>query len=89
MQTIRPINDQIFAQPSEPPKKTASGLLIADVAEKPTTARVLNTGPEVKSVKQNDVITYKSYTTTEIKLNNTDFILVKEEDVLGVVVETS
>jgi len=42
-------------------------------------------GKNVKEIKAGDRIVYKSYSTTEIKLGDTEYILVKEEDVLATV----
>lgn len=88
MQTIRPAKNQLFCQPDEAEKKTASGLLLTDnAAEAPKTARVINVGEEVQYFRRDDTIVYKSYATTDIKLDNTDFFLIAEDDVLGTVIE--
>lgn len=88
MQTIKPASKQIFARPHEAIAKTKSGLLLsAGAAEKPQMATVLNIGDEVKGYKSNDVIVYKLFTTTDIKLNGDDYILIEDEDVLGTVLE--
>ena len=42
-----------------------------------------STGPEVKNLKKGDKIIFKEFQTTEVKLDGTDYILVKEEDVLA------
>ena len=44
---------------------------------------VESVGPEVKAVKKGDKIVYKEYSTTEIKVDGTEYIIVKEEDVLA------
>ena len=46
-------------------------------------ARVEEVGPEVKVVKKGDKIVYKEYSTTEIKVEDEDFIILKEEDILA------
>jgi chaperonin GroES len=48
-------------------------------------AKVLAVGKEVKQVKVGDRIVYKSYSTTDVKMGNDEYILVKEEDVLATV----
>lgn len=89
MQTIQPASKQIFAKPTEAEKTTKSGFILSENAvDKPRTAEVINVGSEVKWLKAKDTIVYKMYTTTDIKLNNEDFMLIDEVDVLGVVVET-
>ncbi len=83
---LQPLADNIVAQIEEAQNKTASGLYLPEQAtEKPKTAKVLNVGKEVKNIKPNDRIVYKSYSATEIKIDNQDYVIVKEEDVLATV----
>jgi chaperonin GroES len=83
---LQPLGDYIVAQSEEAETKTASGLYLPDKAqEKPKTAKVLVAGPLAKQVKAGDRIVYKSYSTTEVKVDGAEYILVKEEDVLAVV----
>lgn len=88
MQTIQPSSKQLFCKPQESITQTKSGfLLTAEAAEKPRMADVINVGNKVEQYKAHDVIIYKPYATTDIKLENKDYFLVAEEDVLGSVVE--
>jgi chaperonin GroES len=81
---IQPLADYIVAQEEEAQTKTASGILLPEAAkEKPKTAKVVGVGPQVKHVKLGDSILYKSYSTTDVKVGNVDYLLVKEEDVLA------
>ena len=83
---IQPLADYVVAQQEEAASKTASGLYLPDKAtEKPKIAKVLAVGKDVKQVKVGDRIIYKSYSTTEIKLDKDEYILVKEEDLLATV----
>ncbi len=83
---LNPMADWVVAQQEEAATKTASGLYLPDkAAEKPKTAKVLKVGAKVKEVKTGDRIVYKSYSTTEVKVENKDYILVKEEDILATV----
>ena len=83
---LQPLGDYIVAVSEEAPTKTASGLYIPDKAqEKPKTAKVVAVGQNVKQVKTGEKIVYKSYSTTEVKVDNQEYILVKEEDVLATV----
>ena len=83
---IQPLADYVVAEQEEPESKTASGLFLPDNAkEKPKIAKVLAVGKTVKHVKVGDKIIYKSYSPTEIKINGTEYMLVKEEDVLATV----
>ena len=83
---LQPLADWVVAEQEEAATKTASGLYLPDkTAEKPKVAKVLKAGKDVKSVKAGDRIVYKSYSTTEIKLDDTEYVLVKEEDILATV----
>ena len=83
---LSPLADYVVAQAEEANTKTASGLYLPDnAAEKPKIAKVVAAGKEVKQVKPGDRIVYKSYSTTEIKVDELEYILVKEEDILATV----
>jgi chaperonin GroES len=83
---LQPLSDYIVAVGEEAATKTASGIYLPDQAqEKPKTAKVVAVGPNVKQVKVGDRVVYKSYSTTEVKVGNDEYILVKEEDVLATV----
>jgi len=81
---ITPLADRIVAVKEEAKTQTASGLYLPDNAkEKPVVATVLAVGTDVKVVQNGDKILYKEYSTTEIKIDGTEYLIVKEEDVLG------
>jgi chaperonin GroES len=81
---LQPLAEWVVAEQEEAVTKTASGLYLPDkAAEKPKIAKVLKVGKNVKEIKVGDRIVYKSYSTTEIKVDDTEYILVKEEDVLA------
>ncbi len=83
---LHPLGDNIIAKTEEADKKTASGLYLPDKAtEKPKIAKVLAIGKDVKQVKINDRIVYKSYSTTDVKVGSEEYVVVKEEDVLATV----
>lgn len=85
---IRPLNHNITAEPIVAETKTASGLFIGqDTAEQmqTKTAKVLAIGENVTSIKVGDEIVYKPYATFDFKHKEKEFVLVADEDVLGVV----
>jgi chaperonin GroES len=83
---LQPLGDYVVAVNEEAKTKTASGLYLPDNAqEKPKTAKVVAIGPRAKQLKVGSRIVYKSYSTTEVKVDGTEYILVKEEDVLATV----
>lgn len=81
---IKPLGDRVVATREEPQTKTASGLYLPDNAkEKPVLAKIIAIGKDVKNVKVGEKILYKEYSTTEIKIDGTEYLIVKEEDVLA------
>lgn len=83
---ITPLGDRIVAVREAAKTQTVSGLYLPDNAkEKPVVAKVEAIGKEVKNVKVGDKILYKEYSTTELKIDGTEYLVVKEEDVLGTV----
>lgn len=83
---IKPLFDRIVAEKLEKKTKTASGLYLTTKAEdEPTTAIVTEIGPDVKHVKKGDQIVYKEYSATMLKVGDQEYLIVKEEDVLGLV----
>lgn len=92
---IQPLSDYVVAEAEQASNKTASGLYIPEkAAEKPKIATVVAVGPgkvgddneRIKmTLKVGDRIVYKSYSTTDVKVGNKDYILVREDDVLATV----
>lgn len=80
---LKPLKDRIVAVVEKPLEMTKSGILLGEAKEKPAYAVVESVGPEVKEVKKGDKIVYKEYSTTEIKLDEKDYIVLKEEDILA------
>ena len=84
---ITPLGDRVVAVREEARSKTASGLYLPDTAkEKSQVAKVVAVAPNVKDLKNNDRIVYKEYSTTELKIDGVEYIIVKSEDVLAKVV---
>lgn len=83
---IKPLADRIVAVREAPATQTASGIYLPDNAkEKPVIAEVKAIGPDVKEIVVGDKIIYKEYSTTELKIDGTEFLIVREEDVLATV----
>jgi chaperonin GroES len=83
---ITPLADRVVAVREEAKTQTASGIYLPDSSkEKPVMAEVKAVGGEVKYVKVGDKIIYKEYSTTELKIDGTEYLIVKEEDVLATI----
>lgn len=94
---IKPLYDYLLIEPLQKETTLPSGIVIPDTAkEKPQEGKVAAVGPgkvdengkrAEMSVKVGDVVMYKKWGGTEIKVDGKEMLLVKEEDVLAVVEE--
>ncbi len=97
MKKIKPLFDYLLIEPLEKETTLPSGIVIPDSAkEKPQEGKIVASGPGVKDkngklipmeVSVDDVVVYKKWGGTEIKVDGKDYILVKQEDLLAVVKE--
>lgn len=86
MAKIQPLGERLVAKREEKEQKTASGLYIPENAqEQPKTAVVEVVGDKVKTVKKGDRILFKEFSTTEVKIDGEEYLILKEEDVLATV----
>lgn len=91
---IRPLQDRIIVKRLEEEEKTAGGIIIPDAAkEKPMQGEVMAAGKGKVSengnvnpldVKVGDKILFGKYAGTEVKLDGDDYLIMREDDVLGV-----
>lgn len=85
---LKPLADRIVAVREEAETKTASGLYLPDGAkEKPVMAKVVAVGKEVKEVKIGDRVVYKEYAPTELKTDGKEYLILKEEDILALIIK--
>ncbi|TLM64972.1 MAG: co-chaperone GroES [Deltaproteobacteria bacterium] len=92
---IRPLHDRIIVERLEEETKTAGGLIIPDTAkEKPQQGKVIAVGKGKKTedgkvlpldVKVGDKILFGKYAGTEIKIEGKEYLMMREDDVLGVI----
>ena len=80
---IKPLADRVVAKKDAALEQTASGILLGEAKEKQNTAIIESVGPDVKNVKKGDRILYRDYSASEIKLDGTDYLIIKEEDILA------
>ena len=81
---ITPLADRVVAVREEAKTQTASGIYLPDSSkEKPVMADVKAVGDDVKNVKPGDKIIYKEYSTTELKIDGVEYLIVKEDDILA------
>lgn len=95
---IRPLHDRIIAKRLEEEERTKGGIIIPDSAkEKPQEGEViavgngkfLEDGTKVPlEVKKGDRILFGKYAGTEIKIDGSEYLMMREEDVLGIVDRT-
>lgn len=84
---IKPLKDRVVVRYSEEElEKTAGGIYVPDVAkEKPQKGIVEAVGSEVKEVKAGNTVLFDKYSGSKVKLNDTEYLIVKEEDLLGII----
>ncbi|OQB09715.1 MAG: 10 kDa chaperonin 5 [Candidatus Omnitrophica bacterium ADurb.Bin205] len=92
---ITPLGDRILVKPLEAEEKTKGGIILPDTAkEKPQEGRVVAVGKgkvledgkiQPLEVKPGDKIIYGKYSGTEIKLEDEEHLIIKEEDVLAII----
>ena len=92
--TIKPLLDRVVLKVEEAEEKTKSGIILSSAAqEKPQFASVVAVGPggvvdgkEVKmEVKVGDQVIYSKYSGTEVKLDDEEYIIVKQSDILAII----
>ena len=93
---IRPLGDRVLVEPIEEKEQTVGGIIIPDAAkEKPMQGKVIAVGKKTDKdgkeiafdVKVGDTILLPKYGGTEVKLGDQKLQLVREEDLLGVLVK--
>ena len=91
---IKPLGDRVVIKMIESQETTKSGIVLPGSAkEKPQMAEVLAVGPgglvdgkEVKmEVNVGDVVIYSKYAGTEVKVDNEEYIIVRQNDILAIV----
>jgi chaperonin GroES len=92
---IRPLQDRVIVQSIEEEAKTKGGIIIPDTAkEKPQEGKVIAVGPgkilengtkTTLDVKVGDKILFGKYSGSEIKIDGEEFIMMREDDILGVI----
>jgi chaperonin GroES len=94
---VKPLQDRILVKRIEEEEKTKGGIIIPDAAkEKPQEGKViavgdgkvLDNGTKLKlSVKAGDKILFGKYSGTEIKIDGEEHLILREDDVLGIIVD--
>ena len=95
--TVRPLDDRILVRPSEAEEKTKNGIYLPEGAkEKPMMGAVVAAGPgklndegvrTPVSVKNGETVVYGKYAGTEVEIDGVKHIIVRESELLGVVVK--
>ncbi|MDR3204838.1 MAG: co-chaperone GroES [Deltaproteobacteria bacterium] len=92
---VRPLSDRILVKRLEEEEKTKGGIIIPDTAkEKPQQGKVenvgegklLDNGSRIKpGVKPGDLVLFGKYSGTEIKLDGDEYLILREDDIFGVI----
>ena len=94
-QKIQPLGDRVLVEPLEAEEKTLGGILIPDTAkEKQQKGKIIAVGKgrvdedgklTPLEVKVNDQILFGRYTGTEVKIGSSDYLIIKEDDILAII----
>ena len=92
---LRPLQDRILVQRVEEEEKTKGGIIIPDTAkEKPAEGKIVSVGKGklddsgkriAPEVKKGDRILFGKYSGTEVKIEGEEYLIMREEDVLGII----
>jgi len=87
---VTPIADRVLVKPAAAEEKTASGIIIPDTAkEKPMRGEVVAVGAgkkdEPMTVKTGDTVLYGKYAGTEITIDGTEYLIMREADIFAVI----
>ncbi len=93
--TMRPLGDRVVVQPTAREEMTKSGIVLPDTAkEKPQEGTIVAAGPgrlnddgdrEPMDVKVGDKVLYAKYAGTEFKVDDEEYLIVSQKDILAVV----
>lgn len=93
-QRVKPLHDRIIVKRIEEEDKSKGGIIIPDTAkEKPQQGKVIAVGPGRREdgkvlpldVKAGDKVLFAKYSGTELKLDGEEHLILREDDVLGVI----
>lgn len=95
---IQPLSDHVLIEPLRQEEKTKSGILLPETAEKekPEQGKVIAVGPGKKTedgktipleVKEGDVVLFTKYGPNEIKIDEKEYLIAREEDILAIIRE--
>ena len=94
---VKPLNDRVLVQRIEEMTVTKGGIYIPDTAkEKPIEGRIVAVGPGKMSdtgtrmplhVKEGDRVLFSKYAGSEIKIEGEEYLMMREDDILGIVEE--
>lgn len=87
---IKPLADRVLVQPEAAEETTASGIIIPDTAkEKPQRGTVVAIGTGKKdepiTVKAGDTVLYGKYSGTELTVDGTEYLIMRESDIFAIV----
>jgi len=92
---LRPLQDRILVKRIEEESKTAGGIFIPDTAkEKPQMGQIVNVGKGKKTedgktipvdVKAGDKVLFGKYAGTEVKVEGEEYLIMREDDILGII----
>jgi len=93
---LKPLSDHIIIEPLNEDSVTKSGIVLPDTAEKekPQKGKVIAVGPGkindqgkriAPEVKVGDIVLFQKYSPSEIKIDNKDYLVAREDDIMAII----
>ncbi len=92
---FKPLKDRLLVKYSDEPEKSSGGIYIPDSAkEKPQKGEVIAAGPgritddgklQKMEIKVGDVVLFEKYSGSKINIENEEYLIIKEDDILGII----
>lgn len=92
---IKPLGDRVLVEPQEEKEQKKGGIIIPDTAkEKPMQGKVIAVGPGKRdddgklipmNVSKGDIVLLPKYGGTEVKIDDKEYQIVREDDILGII----
>ncbi len=96
---FRPLHDRVVVKRIEADEKTVGGIIIPDTAkEKPQQGEIVAVGPGGRDeagklipidVKSGDRVLFGKWSGTEVKIDGTEYLIMKESDIMGVMLDVA
>ncbi len=82
---LKPLGEYVVLSFEKEEDKTVSGIIIStSEKDKPSMGKVVAVGPKVETLKKDDKVIYESYSGTKTKVEGTEYLIIKQENILAI-----